>query len=192
MAAIPFIDIDPLDFTTGQNLSFLNNLLERVPIIWIAMERLGMKDELSAFAAFVGGRDRHFTAKLVRLVRLSLPDALGLRCMPGIKLPAALTRFLTSDLAGFQQGHGEDRKQVFAITNLALDVTDQPAEPRTQELQLAVLAFELFCMGIPSRHHRRMLGDADIGLPQIDTMVLGQFAELFDGLEQELWLRSGM
>src|SRR5271169_3394783 len=45
-------------------------------------------------------------------------------------------------------------------------IADQAAEPRAQEPQLAMMALELLGVGIAPRHHRRVLGNAQIGLPQ--------------------------
>ncbi len=73
------------------------------------MERLGVKDELTALGEFVGGGERYLAAELVRFVGFTLADALGLRRVPGIKLPAALALFLPPNLRGL--GYRRDRLQ---------------------------------------------------------------------------------
>ena len=57
--------------------------------------------------------------------------------------------------------------------DLAADVADQPAEPGAQDAQLPTVAVELLGMGIAPRHHRRALGDAQIGLPQPHPVLAG-------------------
>lgn len=186
VTAISFVDIDPLDLAARQSFGFLDDLVQRMPVIGVPMERLGVKNELTALAASVRGRDRYLASELIGLVRLSFPDALRLRCVPGIELPTALTLLLAADLARLQQGHGEDGEQAFVIADLAGDVTDQATQPCAQEFQFPGVAFELFGMGIAPGHHCRRLCRPDIGLPEINAMVLGQLAKLFDCGEQKL------
>jgi hypothetical protein len=47
-------------------------------------------------------------------------------------------------------------------------------------------ALELLGVGITCRHHRGVLGDAPIGLPQLHAVLLGQAHEPFDRRMQEL------
>ena len=70
--------------------------------------------------------------------------------------------------------------------DLAADVTDQPAKPCAQDGQLATVAVELLGMGVASRHHRRALGDAEVGLPQRHALLGGQAVEAFDRRVQQL------
>ncbi len=58
MAAVAFVDIDPLDLTAGERLGFLNHLVQRVAVIGIAVQCLGMKDKLTALATPVGRGQR--------------------------------------------------------------------------------------------------------------------------------------
>jgi hypothetical protein len=57
--------------------------------------------------------------------------------------------------------------------DLATDVADEAAEPRSQAAQLPPMALELFGVGIASCHHRRLLGDAQIRLPQPHAVLAG-------------------
>ena len=148
MAHITLVDIDPLDLAAGQRLSFLNNLAERMAVIRVAGQRLGMQDELPAFAAFVGCRERNLDAELVRPMGLALADALGLGRVPGIEFPAALPLFLTANLSSARQRDGEDLLQVLVAFYLAPDVADQAAQPGAQKFDLAVVAFELLGVSV--------------------------------------------
>jgi hypothetical protein len=67
-----------LDPAAGTLLRFLDDDSQRMPIVWVAGERLGMQDQLPAGRAGVGGDDRHFNAELVRGLRLAFADALDL------------------------------------------------------------------------------------------------------------------
>ena len=49
-----------------------------------------------------------------------------------------------------------------------------------------MVTVELLGVGIASRHHRRLLGDAQIGLPQSHRMTTGQAIEPLDRCMQEL------
>ena len=49
-----------------------------------------------------------------------------------------------------------------------------------------MVAVELFGMGIAPRHHRRPLGDAQIGLPQPHAVLAGQAIEALDRRVQQL------
>jgi hypothetical protein len=48
---------------------------------------------------------------------------------------------------------------------------------------------ELFGIGIAGGHHRRGLGDATIGLPQLEAMSSRQAVQSLDGRMQELGIR---
>ena len=74
-----------------------------------------MQDELSALGPLVGRGQGDFDAELIGFVGFALGDALGLRRVPGIELPAALALFLAPDLAGLDQRHGKDGAQSFFL-----------------------------------------------------------------------------
>ena len=48
------------------------------------------------------------------------------------------------------------------------------------------MALELFGVGIASRHHRRLLGDAQIRLAQLKAVLAGQAVEPLDRRMDEL------
>ena len=71
-----------------------------VAVVGIARQGLGVQHELAARGAGVGGDDRDLDAELVGRAGLALADALDLRGVEGIELPAALALLLGADLGG--------------------------------------------------------------------------------------------
>jgi hypothetical protein len=65
VAAVSFVDIGPLDLAPGEPLGVLDRGPQRVPIIRIARQRLGVQHELAARRAGVGGGDRDLDAELI-------------------------------------------------------------------------------------------------------------------------------
>src|SRR5205823_14038618 len=94
-------------------------------------------------------------SELVRRGGLSFADALHLRGMERIKLPAALALLLRADLRGPAKREGERLLQCWLAFDLAADVADDPAEPAAQDTQLPLMPPELLGMGVAARHHRR-------------------------------------
>src|SRR5215471_20333320 len=91
VAAISFVHIRAFDGTAGESLGVRDDGRERVAVVGVAGQRLGMQDELATGGARIGGHDRHFDAELVGGTGLAFADALSLGRMEGIELPAALT-----------------------------------------------------------------------------------------------------
>jgi hypothetical protein len=145
-----------------------------------------VQHELAAGCASVGGGDRDLDAELVRRAGLAFADALGLWSMEGIELPAALALLLGSYQSGTGQRQGKRRLEVLLALDLAADIADQPAQSAAQDAQFPAVAVELLGVGVTSRHHCRMLGDADIGLPQLHTVPAGQPIEAPDRRMQQL------
>ena len=48
------------------------------------------------------------------------------------------------------------------------------------------MTVELLGVGIAPRHHRRVFGDADVGLPQLHAVLVGQPVAAFDRRMQQL------
>ena len=94
VAAVSFVDIGALDLATGEPLGVLDSGPQRVPVIRIARQRLGVQHELAAWRAGVGGDDRSLDAELIGRAGLALADAFDLGGMEGIQLPAALALLL--------------------------------------------------------------------------------------------------
>ena len=64
-----------LDLIADQLFDRRDDLGERVPILRIARQRLGMDGELAALAALEGGSDADLDAEFVGLVRLAFANA---------------------------------------------------------------------------------------------------------------------
>ena len=73
-------------------------------------------------ARTLGGDDRDLDAELIGRAGLALADALDLRSMEGIQLPAALALLLRTDLTGARQRPFECSRQSRLAGNLAVDV----------------------------------------------------------------------
>jgi hypothetical protein len=105
--------------------------------------------------------------------------------MEGIELVAALALLLGADLTGTCQSGLEGRFKLGVVCDLAADIANDPAEPAAQQPQLLAMAVELLCMGVASRHHRRPLGDAQIGLPKPHPVPRGEPVQAADrGVQQ--------
>jgi hypothetical protein len=65
VAAVSLVDIDTLDLAPGELLGVLDRGPQRVPIIRIARQRLGVQYELAARRAGVGGDDGDLDAELI-------------------------------------------------------------------------------------------------------------------------------
>jgi hypothetical protein len=66
VAPISLVDADALDLTAGQLLGILGDAGQGVSIIRIAGQRSGVRHELAARGAVIGGDDRDLDAELVR------------------------------------------------------------------------------------------------------------------------------
>jgi hypothetical protein len=64
VAAIALIDIGTLDGATGELLGRIDDTAERMSVIGIARQRLGVEHELAGWSAGIGGDDRSFDADL--------------------------------------------------------------------------------------------------------------------------------
>ena len=186
VAAVALVDIGALDRAADELLSGVNDVAEGMPVIRVARQRLGVEHELAAGGAGVGGDDRGFDAELVGCAGLALADAFDLGGVEGIELPSALALLLRSDLRSTRERRIEHRLELGLASDLAADVADQPAQPGAQEAHLPMVAVELLGVGIASRHHRRLPGDADVGLPQLHAVTAGQAIEPFDRRMQQL------
>ena len=120
-------------------------------VVGIAGQGLGVEHELAGRGTGVGGDDRDLDAELVGRAGFALADALDLGGVEGIELPAALALLLGADLGGPRERFLEGCFDRFLALDLAADVTDQPAQAGAQEAQFAVVAVELFGMGVGKR-----------------------------------------
>src|SRR5215475_6427650 len=162
VAAISLVDIGALDLTSGEPFGGFDDGAERVAIVGVSRQRLGVQHELTARGAGVGGDDRGLDAELVGGAGLAFADALDLGSVEGIELPAALALLLGADLIGARERPLEHGLKISLAADVAANVTDDPAKPGAQQAQLPAVTVELLGMGIAPRHHRRALGDAQI------------------------------
>ena len=180
VAAIALVDMDAAGFDPGQLLQLGDDRPQRVAVERIAVQRLGMEHELTAFRLGRRRRDRHLAAELVRGSGLALADALDLGRMQRIDLRATLTMILEPHPAGQGEQVGEALCERIVPGDLAADVADHPAEPDAQELQFAPGALELVGMGVAADHDRRPLGHPPIALPQRHIVASRQIDQLLD------------
>src|SRR2546426_11115567 len=101
VAAVSLIDIGALDRAAGEPLSGFDDGAQRVAIIRIAGQRPGVQHELATRCPGIGGDDGSLHTELIRRAGLALADALHLRSVEGIQLPAALALLLRADLKSF-------------------------------------------------------------------------------------------
>ena len=92
---IALVDKDCLGEAIGQNADLLDSLRQGVAVVRIAWHAAHPNDQ----SFLVRGRHRHFDAKLVRLTRLALGDALHLGSVQAVKLVFVL-RLLCADALG--------------------------------------------------------------------------------------------
>jgi hypothetical protein len=129
VAAIALVDIGALDRAAGELRGGVDRAAERMSVIRVARECLGVEHELAARSSGIGGDDRGFDAELVRGAGLALTDAFDLRRVEGIELPSALALLLGADLLGKRQRPLESRLEFGPVGDLAADVADDAAEP---------------------------------------------------------------
>src|SRR5882757_5718700 len=91
VAAVPLVDIGPLDRTAGECLGAINDVPQGVAVVGVIGQRRGVQHEQATGSPAVVGDDGGLHAELVRRGGFALADALHLRGMEGIELPAALT-----------------------------------------------------------------------------------------------------
>src|SRR5437773_4398464 len=109
VAAVSLIDIGALDRAAGELLSGFDDGTQRVAIIRIAGQRPGVQHELATRCPGIGGDDGSLHTELIRRAGLALADALHLRSVEGIQLPAALALLLRADLIGARKWPHECR-----------------------------------------------------------------------------------
>ena len=84
VAAIALVDIGALDRAAGELLGGIDDDSERVAVIGVVRQRLGMEHELAARGAGIGGDDRGLDAELIGRPGLALADAFDLGRVEGI------------------------------------------------------------------------------------------------------------
>ena len=100
VAAIAFIDVDAPNLEARVLLDVGDSGPERMAVEGIAVKRLGVQDELTAFGLGDGGGDRDLAAELIGRPRLALADAFDLGRVQGVDLRPSLALVLEADPDG--------------------------------------------------------------------------------------------
>src|SRR4029450_3828190 len=178
--AIALVDVDAVDRGASELFEIRDDEAERMAIVRVTVQRLGVQHELAALGGSDRRRDRDRAAELVGFAGLPFADAFDLRRVQRIDLRPALALLL---MAHTQREIEQRAKAIFErciARDLAPDVTDDAAKPDAQELELAPGALELVGMGVASHHDGSPLGEASIALAQLDAFAFGQIDQLFD------------
>src|SRR5262249_31103086 len=104
----------------------------RVAVIRIAGQRPGVQHELATWCPGIGGDEASLHTELVRRAGLALADAVPLRNVEGVQLPAALALLLRADLIGAREWPGKCRLKVRVAYDLSRAGGNEPAEPSAQ------------------------------------------------------------
>jgi hypothetical protein len=155
VAAVALVAVDAARCNTSELFEVGDDGTERVAVIGIAVQGLGMQYELPAFGR--GGRrgNRDFAAKFVRCPGLAFADALHLGGVQRVDLGTALTLLLMANPVGeIEQRTKAILKRRVAL-DLASDVTDDAAKPGEQEFELSPGTLELGQRFFGSNHIRR-------------------------------------
>src|SRR5258705_4028804 len=129
VAAVSLVDIGPLDRTAGECLGAVNDVPQGVTVVRVIGHCPGVQHEQATGSPAIVGDDGGLHSELVRHGGRSFADALHLRGMERIKLPAALALLLRADLRGPAKREGECLLQGWLALDLAADVADDPAQP---------------------------------------------------------------
>src|ERR1700727_3223624 len=139
VAAVYLVDIGPLDRAAGERLGAVNDVPQGVAVVRIIGHRPGVQHEQTPGSPAVVGDDGGLDPELVRRTGLAFADALHLRGVERIELPAALALLLRADLRGPAKREGERLLQCRLALDLAADVADDPAEPALEDTQLPLM-----------------------------------------------------
>jgi hypothetical protein len=129
--------VDATHRDTGEVLKTGYNGTERVTVVWIAMQRLGVQRELAVLGRGDRCDNRDLAAELIGRPGLAFADALHLWGMQRIDLGTPLTLLLVADPMGEIEQRTKailDRGIAF---DLASDIADDTAEPGAQEFEFS-------------------------------------------------------
>lgn len=182
----PLSTIGLLDRTAGQCLGAINDVPQGVTVVRVIGQCSGVQHEQATGSTVVVGDNGSLHPELIRRGGLAFADALDLRGMEGIQLPAALALLLRADLRSPAKRAGECLLEHGLAFDLAADVADDPAQPAAQDAQLPLMPLELLGMSVAAHHHRGGFGNAKLGLPQLDAVPGRQAVEPLDSCVQQL------
>ena len=173
VAAIAAVGDDAREVRADLRLDLRDHGRERVAVVGVAGQRLGVGDELAAPGAIERGGERDLDAELIGPMGLALADALDLGRVQRIDLLSALMLALLAHPAGQHQRMGEDALQFGLALDLAHDVANDPAEIGADRPQRPVGALELLGVGVALMGDQRMFADPLVGLAQLDARLPG-------------------
>jgi hypothetical protein len=127
VAAIALVDIGALDCATCELLGGIDDAAERMSVVGIARQHLGVEHKLDAGSAGIGGDDRGFDTELVGRAGFALADAFDLGRVEGIELPPALALLLGADLLGARERPFQYGLEIGLPGDLAADIADEAA-----------------------------------------------------------------
>ena len=174
VALVPGIGDDPLEASADGVLDVGEDRCERVPVIRISGERLHVGDKLAAPAAVEGRRHADLDAELIGFVGLAFANALDLRSMQRVELPATLALALILDPASPRERQREHVCEFRSADDLAGDVADDAPEHRADAPQGSVGPLELLGVGIALVPDQRDLADPHVRLAQGHAPRLGE------------------
>ena len=132
VAAIAAIGDDARQAGSDLRLDFGNDGLQRMAVVGVARQRLGVGDELAALGMMERCGDADLDPKLIRAMRLALADAFDLRSVQRIDLRPPLVLALLAHSARQHQRHAEDFLQRRVALDPAQNVARHPSEVGAQ------------------------------------------------------------
>ena len=143
VAAIALVTMDAVHRDTCELFEIGDDGTERVAVIGVAVQRLGVQHELPALGRGDRGDNRDLAAELVGRPGLALADALHLGCMQRVDLGPALALLLLADPQREIEQRAKAIPERCVTLDLAPDVADDAAEPGAQEFEFSPGALEL-------------------------------------------------
>src|ERR1700676_4555728 len=180
VAAIALVAVDAAHRNTCELFKIGDDGTERVAVIRISVQGLGVQHELPALGRGDRGDNRDLAAELVGRPGLAFADALHLGGVQRVDLGAALALLLMADPQRQIEQRAKAVLERGIALDLAADVANDAAKTGSQEFELSPGALELMRMGITPDHDGGALGQAQIALAQLDALALGQIDQLLD------------
>src|SRR5262249_42513841 len=134
VTAISLVAVDSVDRNACELFEIGDDGTERMAIIRVAVQRLGMQYELSALWRGDRRRERVLAAELVGFASLTFANAFDLGRVQRIDLRPALTLLLMADTQREVEQRAKAVFQRCVARDLAADVTNDAAKPRAQVL----------------------------------------------------------
>ncbi len=144
MAAIALVAVDAAHRNTCELFEVGDDGSERVAVIRVAVQRLGVQHELPTFGRGDRSDNRDLAAEFVRRPGLAFADALHLGGVQRIDLGAALTLLLMTNPQRQIEQRAKAVLKRAIVLDLAADIADDTAKLGSQEFELAPGALELW------------------------------------------------